>query len=150
MLDLIFSVLREHGPLTSTAIAVRLNKKPGDVIAVLRNAVGTGLLVERNGFYSHHTDLNTPRRNSFEWVEGHQFPVKVLRLARGPRSCETVSVLAEIDSEKQKQGWPGFQLAVIDVRMGHIKCCSTGEFITDHVLRYLPLDTATVRETWSF
>jgi Mn-dependent transcriptional regulator len=150
MLDVIFNLLRERGPLTSSAIAARMNKKPGEVIAVLRNAINTGLLVECNGFYNHHNAMNAPRRTSYEWVEGHQFPVKVMRLAHGPKGCESVSVLAEMDSEKQKQGWPWFQVAVIDVRMGHIKCCSTGEFITDHVLRYLPLDTAAVRETWSF
>lgn len=71
-------------------------------------------------------------------------PKWVVNLATGIRTCETVFVIAETDSWLQQQGFPQFVPALIDVRLMHIQCRSTGRIIDAHVLRYLPLDTGAV------
>lgn len=83
MLDLIFTVLRQYGPQTSSCIAARLNKKPGEIIADLRKAIDDGLLVERNGFYNNHTDLNKSHRSTFAGV-GEQAQPQELRKSETP------------------------------------------------------------------
>ncbi|HAG3150050.1 TPA: hypothetical protein G8O65_004083 [Salmonella enterica] len=49
-------------------------------------------------------------------------------------------VLVELDKDKQREGWPRFCMAVLDVLMGIIICHQTAENISSHVIRYMPID----------
>ena len=135
------SALRESGPATGSGIAALLGVDPSAVVPVLRNAVERAAVIERNGFYSVMR-MSCNGRQSYAWVEGNELPEWVTRLARGPKSCASLTVLAEISNAKQERGWPQFALVNIDVRLSHFICCSTNEIIDLHVVRYLPLDTA--------
>ncbi|MFB9085321.1 hypothetical protein ACFFW8_05470 [Erwinia tracheiphila] len=120
-------------------------KSAQELISVLRQAVDGGELSERNGFYAlTSSDGAVSRRCSYKWVERTVLPKWVVNLATGIRSCETVFVIAETDSWLQQQGFPQFVTALIDVRLMHIQCRSTGRIIDAHVLRYLPLDTGEI------
>lgn len=145
MIDSINSALMEKGEMTCLQLVSATGKSAQELITVLRNAVDAGELAERNGFY-HIPASGTAvsRRRSFKWVEGTILPKWVVSLAAGIRSCETVVVIAETDSWLQQQGFPQFVTALIDVRLMHIQCCSTGRIIDAHVLRYLPLDTGEI------
>ncbi|WPM85235.1 hypothetical protein QNH14_02370 [Apirhabdus apintestini] len=137
------SFIRANGPATCRDIAAAVNAEPRDIIPILRNAVDRMALSERNGFYDL---LSTEsRRQSFNWIEGCALPGWVYRLARGPRTCESIDVVAELNTAKQEQGWPRFIFASIDVRLSCFKCLSTGELVDRYVLRYMPLDTREAR-----
>ncbi|EPC3501364.1 hypothetical protein QJ445_10865 [Salmonella enterica] len=145
MIDSIKSVLTEKGEMTCLQLVSVTGKSAQELISVLRRAVDGGELSERNGFYTlPPADGTLSRRCSYKWVEGAVLPKWVVNLATGIRTCETVFVIAEIDSWLQQQGFPQFVPALIDVRLMHIQCWSTGRIIDAHVLRYLPLDTGAV------
>ncbi|EPM0022677.1 hypothetical protein PU088_000990 [Citrobacter farmeri] len=145
MIDSIKSVLTEKGEMTCLQLVSATGKSAQELITVLRNAVDAGELAERNGFYAlTSSDGAVSRRCSYKWVEGTVLPKWVVNLATGIRSCETVFVIAETDSWLQQQGFPQFVTALIDVRLMHIQCWSTGRIIDAHVLRYLPLDTGAI------
>lgn len=141
MIDSIKSVLSDKGEQTCLQLVSATGKSAHELIAILRDAVDTGELRERNGFYDiHRVKKTVSYRRSYNWVEGTDLPKWVMSLASGPRTCETVFVLAEVDIKKQRQGWPKFVPALIDIRLGHIQCSSTSQIISAHVLRYLPVD----------
>ncbi len=154
MIDSIKSVLTEKGEMTCLQLVSVTGKSAQELISVLRRAVDGGELSERNGFYAlpsadgmvsrRRSYGVVSRRCSYKWVEGTVLPEWVVNLATGIRSCETVFVITEIDSWLQQQGFPQFIPALIDVRLMHIQCWSTGRIIDAHVLRYLPLDTGAV------
>lgn len=80
-------------------------------------------------------------RRSFSWVgceNGFVIPDRIkeveLEISGGP----IIEVLAELDTDLQKQGWPKFQSAHIDLK--RIICNNTNQNITAHVIRYLPID----------
>lgn len=133
------------GPATCSQIAQAINAAPQDIIPVLRDAIDRGTLAEKNGFYDICRKASESCRSSYAWVEGNAIPAWVMRLACGPKTCESVDIVAEVDRAKRAQGWPPFILASIDVRLSHFQYVSTGEIISHHVLRYMPLDTRTVR-----
>jgi hypothetical protein len=139
------TAIRASGPVTCAQIARAINATPWDVIQVLRDAVARGMLAEKNGYYDFQRAADESPRVTHRWVEGNTVPVWVSRLARGPATCESVDVIAEISQEKQIQGWPPFILASIDARLNHFKCLSTAEIVDRHVLRYMPVDTRQVR-----
>ncbi|MCX9039382.1 hypothetical protein NLN82_25580 [Citrobacter portucalensis] len=143
MIESVKAILRDKGEQTCLQLVSTTGKSAQDLIVVLREAVETGKLQERNGFYDiFRVKTAMTSRRSFSWVEGTVLPKWVMSLASGPRTCETVFVLAEVDIKKQRQGWPRFVPALIDIRLGHIQCSSTSHIISAHVLRYLPVDTA--------
>lgn len=145
MIDSIKSVLTEKGEMTCLQLVSVTGKSAQELISVLRRAVDGGELSERNGFYAlPSSDGTLSRRCSYKWVEGTVLPKWVVNLATGIRTCETVFVIAETDSWLQQQGFPQFVPALIDVRLMHIQCRSTGRIIDAHILRYLPLDTGAV------
>ncbi|WP_329600861.1 hypothetical protein [Citrobacter koseri] len=144
LISVIKTYIRASGPVTCTQIASAINAAPQDVISVIREAVERGSLAEKNGYYDICRQPSESRRSSYSWVEGNTLPAWVMRLARGPKTCESVDVVAEVDRAKRAQGWPPFILASIDVRLSHFKCVSTGEIVDRHILRYLPLDTTEV------
>ncbi|HDS8578235.1 TPA: hypothetical protein QH731_003560 [Klebsiella variicola] len=142
MMNIIKSLLADKGDMTGLQLVSATGKNARELIAVLRDAVSVGELSERNGFYSiPRTKIPGPHRRSFRWVEGTDVPQWVVHLSTGPRTCETVLVLVEVDHKKQMRGWPQFLTALIDVRLGHFECCSTRQVITPHVVRYLPVDS---------
>ncbi|MGS4429236.1 hypothetical protein ACKUTL_18795 [Serratia marcescens] len=83
-------------------------------------------------------------RKAFPWVEGAVVPVWVRSLAAGVQGCESVYIVAELDADKQSQGWPQFITAYIDIRLGRCVCGGTAEDVSGHVLRYLPFDHSEV------
>lgn len=83
-------------------------------------------------------------RKAFTWVEGAVVPVWVRSLAAGVQGCESVYIVAELDADKQSQGWPQFITAYIDIRLGRCVCGGTAEDVSGHVLRYLPFDHSEV------
>lgn len=124
MIDSIKSVLTDKGEMTCLQLVSVTGKSAQELISVLRRAVDGGELSERNGFYAlPPADGALSRRCSYKWVEGTVLPKWVWL---------------------QQQGFPQFVPALIDVRLMHIQCWSTGRIIDDHVLRYLPLDTGAV------
>lgn len=145
LISKIKKALSASGPATCSQIAAAINAEPKDVISVLREAVDREALAEKNGFYDFNRKANESFRKPYIWIEGRTVPAWVIRLAHGPRTCETVDVVAELSKAKQEQGWPPFVLAHIDVRLGRFICNSTSEIIDLHVLRYMPLDTSVVR-----
>lgn len=146
MIDSIKSVLHDKGEMTCLQLVSATGKSAQELISVLRNQVEYGELTERNGFYSLPSPGNAVvRRCSYSWVEGTVLPAWVASLASGIRTCETVFVLAEIDSFLQQQGFLQFLPALIDIRLMHIQCWSTSRIIDGHVLRYLPVDTKVIR-----
>ncbi len=83
-------------------------------------------------------------RKVFPWVEGRVIPAWVRDLAAGPQGCENTFIIAELDADKQSQGWPQFIAAYIDMRLNRYICGNTAENVSDHVLRYLPFDHSEV------
>lgn len=141
MIDLIKAVLSDKGEMTCLQLVSATGTGAPVLIQSLRKAVSSGELRERNGYYDiYRSKAPVTARRSFAWVEGTEIPRSVMYLASGPRSAETVFVLVELDSKKQLQGWPQFESALIDIRMGHFQCARTGQIVTRHVLRYLPVD----------
>lgn len=145
MINKIQTTLKERGPMTCLQLVPVTGTGAPELVNILRRAVNTGLLADRNGFYDIAHDEGSPRRTSYRWVEGNLIPEWVKALAVGVYTCEGIPVITEISSYKRKKGWPPFQLATIDMRLSIIVCASTGENITRHVLRYMPLDTSKVR-----
>ncbi|STE16821.1 hypothetical protein [Citrobacter sp. wls718] len=141
MIDSIKTVLSDKGEMTCLQLVSATGTGAPALIQALRKAVARGELRERNGYYDIlRSKAPATSRRSFPWVEGTEIPRNVQYLASGPRSAETVFVLVELDAKKQLQGWPQFERALIDVRMGHFQCARTGQIVTRHVLRYLPID----------
>ncbi|MFV0263855.1 MAG: hypothetical protein ACK5JN_15700 [Kluyvera sp.] len=141
MIDAIKTVLSDKGEMTCLQLVSATGTSAQLLIKALRKAVARSELKERNGYYDIiRSKSPVAARRSFGWIEGTEIPRSVMYLASGPRSAETVFVLVELDDKKQMQGWPQFESALIDIRMGHFQCARTGQIITRHVLRYLPID----------
>ncbi|EFQ4822344.1 hypothetical protein ABRC46_001956 [Salmonella enterica] len=145
MLNKITLLINRYGPATCQILADRLGYKPCDVIPVLRRGVERQVLSEINGFYRIFEEESSPRRKSHAWVEGRVLSSDVTSLLRTYPGTESVSVVAELDSKGQKKGYAAFVLATLNTAQCTFTSSITGNFITDHVVRYLLLDTRTVR-----
>lgn len=145
MLNKITLLINRYGPATCQILADRLGYKPCDVIPVLRRAVEQQVLSEINGFYRVFEEKNASRRKSHAWEEGRTPSSDVTKLLRTYPGTESVSVVAELDSKGQKKGYATFVLATLNTAQRTFTSNTTGDFITDHVVRYLLLDTHTVR-----
>ncbi|MGL5485994.1 MAG: hypothetical protein ACRDC6_06875 [Shewanella sp.] len=80
-------------------------------------------------------------RRSFPWVDcenGFIIPDRIKEVELAISGGPIIEVLAELDTDLQKQGWPKFQSAHIDLK--RIICNNTNQNITAHVIRYLPID----------
>lgn len=80
-------------------------------------------------------------RRSFPWVDcenGFIIPDRVKEVELAISGGPIIEVLAELDTDLQKQGWPKFQSAHIDLK--RVICNHTNQNITAHVIRYLPID----------
>ena len=141
MIDSIKAVLSDKGEMTCLQLVSATGTSAQLLIKALRKAIASSELTERNGYYDIiRSKSPVIARRSFAWIEGTEIPRHVMYLASGPRLAETVFVLVELDAKKQLQGWPQFERALIDIRLGHFQCARTGKIITRHVLRYLPID----------
>lgn len=80
-------------------------------------------------------------RRSFPWVDcenGFIIPDRIKEVELAISGGPIIEVLAELDTDLQKQGWPKFQSAHIDLK--RVICNHTNQNITAHVIRYLPID----------
>lgn len=80
-------------------------------------------------------------RRSFPWVDCENrfvIPDRIKEVELAISGGPIIEVLAELDTDLQKQGWPKFQSAHIDLKW--IICNNTNQNITAHVIRYLPID----------
>lgn len=80
-------------------------------------------------------------RRSFSWVgceNGFIIPDRIKEVELAISGGPIIEVLAELDTDLQKQGWPKFQSAHIDLK--RVICNNTNQNITAHVIRYLPID----------
>lgn len=80
-------------------------------------------------------------RRSFPWVDcenGFIIPDRIKEVELAISGGPIIEVLAELDTDLQKQGWPKFQSAHIDLK--RVICNNTNQNITAHVIRYLPID----------
>lgn len=145
MLNKITSLINRYGPATCQMLADRLGHKPGDVIPVLRRGVELQVLGEINGFYRVDDLKSTARRKSYAWVEGTKVPHEVIMLVQAEWSTSCLTVVAELDKASQKKGHPPFVIAALNTGQRTFTSSITGDFITDHVVRYMPLDTRIVR-----
>lgn len=147
MIAEIKSVLSTNGEMTGLQLARALGTDASKLIHVLRKAVEEEELNERNGFYDRpHAGVNRPLRRSFNWVEGTAIPRWVCSLASGPKGCKTVFVMAEVNEQQQRCGWPQFIPALIDISLKYFVCCNTQRNISKGVLRYLPVDCSPVSQ----
>ncbi|ECG5643196.1 hypothetical protein E1K64_15750 [Salmonella enterica subsp. enterica serovar Poona] len=145
MLNQITALINRYGPATCQTLADRLGHKPCDVIPVLRRGVELQVLDEINGFYRVDDLKNTARRKSYAWVEGTKVPHEVVMLVQAEWGTSCLTVVAELDKASQKKGHPPFAIAVLNTGQCTFTSSITGDFITDHVVRYMPLDTRIVR-----
>lgn len=86
-------------------------------------------------------------RRSFSWVgceNGFIIPDRVKEVELAIPGGPIIEVLAELDTDLQKQGWPKFQSAHIDLK--RVICNNTNQNITAHVIRYLPIDAREVAD----
>lgn len=86
-------------------------------------------------------------RRSFPWVgceNGFIIPDRIKEVELASSGGPIIEVLAELDTDLQKQGWPKFQGAHIDLK--RIICNNTNRSITAHVIRYLPIDAREVAD----
>lgn len=86
-------------------------------------------------------------RRSFPWVDcenGFIIPDRIKEVELAISGGPIIEVLAELDTDLQKQGWPKFQSAHIDLK--RIICNNTNQNITAHVIRYLPIDAREVAD----
>ncbi|EPD3104504.1 hypothetical protein ACR8TE_003570 [Salmonella enterica] len=144
MLNKITSLINQYGSTTCQILADRLGRPPREVIPVLRRGVELQVLEDINGFYRIHRTDNTPRRQSHAWVEGTKLPHEVVMLVQAEWDTRCLTVVAELDKASQKKGHPPFVIATLNTGQRTFTSSSTGDFITDHVVRYMPLDTHAV------
>lgn len=143
-LKTVLELLHVTPRLTCSELADRIGIKPMALIDTLRRAVLDGVLSELNGLYALSCPSTSPRP-SYPWVEGRLMPSWVTLLASGPRGCESVYVVAETSTRLQeKDGYPPFVLASLDIRLARCICASTGQDISAHIVRYLPFDHADI------
>ncbi|EED4922396.1 hypothetical protein WP05_08750 [Salmonella enterica subsp. arizonae] len=145
MLNKITSLINRYGPATCQALADRLGYNPVDVIPVLRRGVELQILDDVNGFYRIYQAKSTPRRQSHAWVEGKILSHEVAMLVQTEWDTSCLTVVAELDKASQKKGHPPFVIATLNTSQRTFTSSITGDFITDHVVRYMPLDTHIVR-----
>lgn len=84
-------------------------------------------------------------RQSFDWIVGNLIPEKVMQFSYDSGAGPAIGVIAEVDKELQAQGWPLLVSAFIDVPTGEMLCRNTNVVITQHVIRWLPIDTTAIR-----
>ncbi|AWL70679.1 TPA: hypothetical protein I8438_001528 [Serratia marcescens] len=134
--------------MTSKELAEFTGIGASRISALLRYRVAQGSVSKatKDGQPYYHLEQRHEcvSRKAFPWVEGAVVPVWVRSLAAGVQGCESVYIVAELDADKQSQGWPQFITAYIDIRLGRCICGSTAEDVSSHVLRYLPFDHSEV------
>lgn len=100
-------------------------------------------MIKHNMTYSNRSTivpLCKTYRRTYPWVEGRVIPNWAKDAIKQSPGDPVMMVLVELDKDKQREGWPRFCMAVLDVLMGIIICHQTAENISSHVIRYMPID----------
>ncbi|EJM3830917.1 hypothetical protein NOH83_001362 [Salmonella enterica] len=161
VLEGVKALIATYGRLTCGVLADKMQMPPSSMVYFLRDAVGSGVLTECNGFYDVPRPRSQPagktspavgeapirwceHRKALPWIKGYAVPSLVKEFAMGVLTCESVYVVMEIDKDMQNKGVQPFTLGRIDVRLGKFIDGSTGWNVTRHVVRYLVVDRTPV------
>lgn len=79
-------------------------------------------------------------KKSYDWVEGLLIPESAAGSMYQADTGPEIFALVELSEEKTAEGWPKFSPCIIDIALGMAICERTRENVTEHVVRWLPID----------
>lgn len=86
------------------------------------------------------------RPEFYSWIEGCELPDWAMSAAYDTGAGKTLCAVCEVNEELQRQGWSRLVWAYLDLPCSAMICRNTGRDISQYVVRWLPVDGASLNK----